>query len=619
MAEIRFPDPHEYVKTAIPPELEGWEEMYPPHFLFCEEEEERAKWEKRQFWYLDKIHAPDPMPPLDHIFQQAWQISLSQHNTRVFCIPPAQGVAHRIVGCYQYICAVEPPPEEIIQEKSELFKERGPYVVEHYDEIWEEWFSRFRQLGEELKRLKIPELPKYLSGEEVYPHPYRGYTQAYELIEAFHNMVNMVYKAWQYHFNLLNLCYLYFLTFSDNVKKLFPGISDSTIGKMVAGVEAYMFKPQEELASLARLAFSEPRVKEILMKDIPAEEKIKELKKIPEGEVWLQKFEETKDPWFYVNCGSGWYHYEGSWKDKLDLPFSYLKGYLERLERGENIERLMAQIQKEREELFQQYKALIPNEEDRESLEKLYRDSLTLYRFAEGHIFWVEHWFHTIWFDKARELGDVLVKAKVLKEVDDIFMFNRLEIPTLIEDAVTAWALGEGVPTRDWISKAKRRRDILEAAKKWSPSPALGVAPEVIAEPFTIMLWGVTTEKAEEWLKGLSVEREKVEEIKGFPASKGVVEGPARVVRSLEELQDLQEGEILVCPSTNPSWAPVFARIKAAVTDIGGVTCHAAIVAREFGLPSVTGTGIATQVIRTGDIIRVDGDNGVVRIIKRTS
>jgi len=279
----------------------------------------------------------------------------------------------------------------------------------------------------------------------------------------------------------------------------------------------------------------------------------------------------------------------------------------------------MAQIQKEREELFQQYKALIPNEEDRESLEKLYRDSLTLYRFAEGHIFWVEHWFHTIWFDKARELGDVLVKAKVLKEVDDIFMFNRLEIPTLIEDAVTAWALGEGVPTRDWISKAKRRRDILEAAKKWSPSPALGVAPEVIAEPFTIMLWGVTTEKAEEWLKGLSVEREKVEEIKGFPASKGVVEGPARVVRSLEELQDLQEGEILVCPSTNPSWAPVFARIKAAVTDIGGVTCHAAIVAREFGLPSVTGTGIATQVIRTGDIIRVDGDNGVVRIIKRTS
>ena len=66
----RFQDPHEY---QIPPEIEGWEEMYPSHHLFSQE---RADWEKNQFWYLDKIHAPEPMPPLDLIFQEAWQISL---------------------------------------------------------------------------------------------------------------------------------------------------------------------------------------------------------------------------------------------------------------------------------------------------------------------------------------------------------------------------------------------------------------------------------------------------------------------------------------------------------------------------------------------------------------
>ncbi len=80
----RFPDPHEY---EVPPELEGWEEMYPSHYLFSQD---RSEWEKNQFWYLDKIHAPEPMPPLDQIFQEAWQISLSQYTTRVFCIPPAQ-------------------------------------------------------------------------------------------------------------------------------------------------------------------------------------------------------------------------------------------------------------------------------------------------------------------------------------------------------------------------------------------------------------------------------------------------------------------------------------------------------------------------------------------------
>src|SRR4030042_4505164 len=96
----RFPDPHEF---QVPSELEGWKEMYPSHFFFSED---RGQWEKQQFWYQDKIHAPAPLPPLDLIFQEAWQISLSPYTTRVFCIPPAQGIAQRLMGCYLYICAV---------------------------------------------------------------------------------------------------------------------------------------------------------------------------------------------------------------------------------------------------------------------------------------------------------------------------------------------------------------------------------------------------------------------------------------------------------------------------------------------------------------------------------
>jgi len=91
----------------------------------------------------------------------------------------------------------------------------------------------------------------------------------------------------------------------------------------------------------------------------------------------------------------------------------------------------------------------------------------------------------------------------------------------------------------------------------------------------------------------------------------------ARVLKLLADVANLQPGEIMVAPTTNPSWAPVFTKIKAAVTDIGGLTSHAAIVSREYGLPSVTGTGVATSVIKTGDIIRVDGGTGKVTIIKR--
>jgi pyruvate,water dikinase len=108
-----------------------------------------------------------------------------------------------------------------------------------------------------------------------------------------------------------------------------------------------------------------------------------------------------------------------------------------------------------------------------------------------------------------------------------------------------------------------------------------------------------------------------VTEIKGFASSAGVVEGSARVLKLLEDIVTVKDGEIMVAPTTNPSWAPVFTKIKAAVTDIGGLTSHAAIVSREYGLPSVTGTGVATSVIKTGDTIKVDGTTGVVTIVKR--
>jgi pyruvate,water dikinase len=87
------------------------------------------------------------------------------------------------------------------------------------------------------------------------------------------------------------------------------------------------------------------------------------------------------------------------------------------------------------------------------------------------------------------------------------------------------------------------------------------------------------------------------------------------VIATVEELDQVETGEILVCPITAPSWAPVFARIKAAVSDVGGIMAHAAIVSREYGLPAVVGTGFGTKTIKSGQRIRVDGDNGVVTIL----
>jgi pyruvate,water dikinase len=610
--ERRFPFASE---VKLPRELEGWEEMYAPQRLFSKDREE---WDNNHIWFQDKIHAPEPLYPLDDIFQEAWQIALSQNNTRVFCIPPAQGIAQRILGCYMYITPVEAPSPATIGEKVPLFEKRVPYVFQNYDMLWGKWLQKFQALGREMESLEVvKELVKYVPDDEVIPLV-KGYTQSNDVLASFNNLINMIFKSWQWHFEYLNLAYAAYLMFADAARKLFPGIKESTIGKMVAGADVTMFRPEEELCRLSRLAIADKPVANILKKSASADGKIKELKGIEGGRKWLEELERVKDPWFSVSCGSGWFHYEGSWINKMDVPFTYMQSYVQRLEKGEAIERSLTAISEERERIVNEYRQLIKSEDDRKSFNDAFGIVRTIYRYAEDHIFWVEHWLHTIWFKKVREFGKLLTDNKILKKVDDIFLFNRFEVPMLLEDLVTTWALGEGVPSRSkfWMEKAEKREKTIAAAKKWMAPPALGIPPEEIVEPFTIMLWGVTGAQIDEWMKGTEAGKE-VTEIKGFASSAGVAEGSARVLKLLEDIVTLKDGEIMVAPTTNPSWAPVFTKIKAAVTDIGGLTSHAAIVSREYGLPSVTGTGVATSVIKTGDIIKVDGTTGIVRIVKR--
>jgi len=94
------------------------------------------------------------------------------------------------------------------------------------------------------------------------------------------------------------------------------------------------------------------------------------------------------------------------------------------------------------------------------------------------------------------------------------------------------------------------------------------------------------------------------------------VEGVARVVLSESEFDAVQTGDILVCQMTNPAWQVLFNRITALVTDAGGFTAHPAVLAREYEIPAVVGTSVATARIHTGDRVRVDGGAGTVEVLE---
>jgi len=236
-----------------------------------------------------------------------------------------------------------------------------------------------------------------------------------------------------------------------------------------------------------------------------------------------------------------------------------------------------------------------------------------VFPYVEEHKFFCDYWFLTRWYNKIREFGGLLAKGGYLEDAEDVFQLSRHEVLQALEELVLHWASGGlALGPSHWPKIVARRRELLEKLADWNPPPALGVMPEAANDPITVMLWGITPQRLQEWARsGEGGDGE----LTGSPASPGVVEGPARVVRSVQQIAEVRDGEILVCGSTSPAWAPIFSRIAATVTDIGGVMSHTAIVCREYGLPAVVGTGRATAQIRTGQRIRVDGTAGTVTIV----
>jgi phosphoenolpyruvate synthase/pyruvate phosphate dikinase len=122
--------------------------------------------------------------------------------------------------------------------------------------------------------------------------------------------------------------------------------------------------------------------------------------------------------------------------------------------------------------------------------------------------------------------------------------------------------------------------------------------------------WGDMFRK---WMPAAS-EEQTGDVIKGIGGSAGIVTAPGRVLGGPQDFGQMQPGDVLVASITTPAWTSLFAMASGVVTDIGGPLSHSSIVAREYGIPAVLGTAVATRRIRSGQLIKVDGDAGTVTL-----
>lgn len=609
MADLKFPSPHE---AEIIPGTEGWERMYPYHYQFGTEDPERKKYEEGMFWFYDGLHYPEPMYPFDIIWDEAWFLALSQFNSRIFIVPPAMGIDHRIHNGYIYITPLPVANPEEIPQRVELFMKRAGFYYQNWDKLHDNWEMKMKGVIKELDDLKIPALPEMEDESVVFEGV--GISTGYTLLNAYDKLIDLGIKCWQYHFEFLNLGYAAYVFFVDFCQKAFPDIPLQTITQMVAGIDVIMYRPDEELKKLAKLAV-ELGVDDVAMNGNAAKV-MAGMQASDNGKKWLEALEAAREPWFWVSTGTGWYHHDLAWNDDLDVPLDAMKIYVEKIRKGESIDRPTAEVQKKRDELTSGYRDLLTTEEDKATFDNMLGQARTVFPYVENHLFYVEHWFHSLFWNKMREVAAIMKDHKFINDVEDVWFLKRSEIKDALWDLVTSWATGSnGRGPLVWPKEIAWRKDVMQKFREWTPPDAMGVVPETITEPFTIVLWGITSDSMTNWAKLKAVAEGDLSKIMGFPGSPGIVEGAVRVCRTVKDIGELQEGEILVAPTTSPSWAPAFQKIKAAVTDVGGVMCHAAIVCREYGLPAIVGTGSATSRLKTGQRIKLDGAKGEIEIL----
>ena len=502
------------------------------------------------------------------------------------------------------------PPEQVAARVPE-FERRAGHYFQNWDSLLEQWKIKVRATIDEMEALTFESLPDMVPFEDIVTGKAKDGSEV--LMENYDRLIQLCYQNWQYHFEFLNLGYLAYLDFFGFCKEVFPGIPDQAIAKMVQGVDMELFRPDDELKKLAKLAV-ELGLEAAFADTDDVEGTLRPHRRRGRRDAWVAPYEAAQDPWFNFTVGNGFYGHDKYWLEHQEIPLGYIKDYIRRLGEGHEIMRPVDAAHRRegpgrggvprparrgaacsvRRQASASPPRRTPTSRTTTSTSSTGRWASSGARSASSA--------RCSWTPASGATATTCSTSPAARSATRSSTWSP----------AGRWALTPTGP-HYWPAEIERRRGIIDALSTARPQPALNTPPAEITEPFTMMLYGITTEQVQQWLA--DGEEGHDGSITGMAASPGVVEGIARVVHSADQLGEVQEGDILVATITAPSWGPIFGKIKATVTDIGGMMSHAAIVCREYGLPAVTGTGNGSTTIRTGQRVRVDGNTGRVEIL----
>jgi len=543
------------------------------------------------FWFRDDLHQPYPISPLGMTTIQkhhAWGYHVAAEETK---LPLSKGGHVKIFKGRVFLGFEE------LKDGAEIGR-RAAEFVKLLDYLRDDWDVYYTRHIEEVKQ-----------GLNFMGSVNDGMSDT-DLSYAIRRSEEINKRNWEIHFALMYPADALYFEFEAFCKE--HGIEEKDATIMLKGLDTMATRTDQGFWELAKLA-DEAGIGELFFKE-DSKELFKKLKGNDQASKWLESFHQFLEVYGHRITAAHLDVIFPTWIEEPTPVLETIKTYIPRVRQGWNIRDEREKMIKETQEASDHFMVKLPSEKQGK-FKKLLDVGRKIYQFQEDHGFYIDGASTARLHDVAMVCGRRLEQWGLLEQPEDVFFLNYNEL----EEVMAGLARNRNAAIYHYRRMipctVKERKWGWNQVKELREAPlTLGMVPEKVTDPIMIKVFGMI----DEVIKAGKVEELKVmDRFEGYPGAPGIIEGPARVITSFEDFPKLQHGEILVCPYTATAWTPLFPKIKAVITDTGGMLTHAAITAREYRIPAVVGTWRATKSIQDGDIIRVDGNLGIVEILKR--
>lgn len=537
------------------------------------------------FWVLDRMHFPTAITPMTGQYIDIFLLS-GDHVFGLLDLPLR--MASRRINTYHYHATVPLLlPAHEMAEQMRRADVKMQEVIEQLDEQWTNVYlpeikhhlAYWRDF--DLATAPLPELVAHLADTLV---RVRRLSQIHHLVQMTSVLVPSLFHDF------------YVDLFGDDAR-----VGDTKqaleVYRLLQGFDNKTLAGDHALRQLSRQALASPAVYRTLQESAAAGVLIA-LEASPEGRSFLTALQVYLD--LYGQRSTKMLELDApTWIEDPTPSIRILQAYITQPDRDPVAERA-AQIV-ERERLLAETRRRLQNYPQPivEQFEFLLKVAQVGIFLSEEHNYWIDQRMTYAVRRVMLEFGRRFAAASVLDRPDDVFYLTFDEVHTTATE----------LPRLDQRRLVAGRRAEMEYFRTVEPPPALGALPsgpppDDAWSRSDLRFWGAPPPASTDPVL-----------LRGHGASPGIVQGRAKVVHSFTEAGKLQKGDVLITESTSPVWTLLFATAAAVVTDTGGILSHAAITAREYRIPAVVGTGVATKLIGDGQMLEVNGSNGLVRIM----